>query len=244
MTIVSHRYRMVFVRTRKTAGSSVEAALTDLLGPRDWVSTVPAVEPLRRAPWTTPNRTTWPIPVERELKRRLAPVLPFPALRLRQHMAAVELRAVIGRERWDGYTKFAIERDPWDRMLSLWRWRTRSRPCSLDDYLDMIDTGDDRGHARYRVGAWSNWPLYAIDDEVSVDRVIRFERLHEDLPLLLGELGVTEAITLPRLKAGHRHATDQVSELSPDQIERIATMHAREIEAFDFVRPSAGGAGH
>lgn len=33
--IVSHRHRFVFVKTRKTAGSSIEAALFPFLGPDD-----------------------------------------------------------------------------------------------------------------------------------------------------------------------------------------------------------------
>ena len=38
--IISHRHRFIFVRTEKTAGSSVEQALAELCGPEDVITGV------------------------------------------------------------------------------------------------------------------------------------------------------------------------------------------------------------
>lgn len=228
----------MFIKTRKTAGSSIEAALITHLGPRDWAATVSDVEPLRRRPWLTPNRTTWPIPAERDLKRLVAPFVPLPALRLRLHTPAADVRAILGESRWSSYTTFTVERDPWDRIISLWRWRTRSSPCSLDEYLDMIETGDDHGHRRYRVGAWSNWPLYAIGEDIAVDHVLRYEHIADDLLQLLRRLGITGPLELPRLKSATRSTSDIPQRLTQSQVDRIAAMHKREIDAFGFTPPT------
>ena len=38
--IISHRHRFIFVRTEKTAGSSVEQALAEVCGPEDVITGV------------------------------------------------------------------------------------------------------------------------------------------------------------------------------------------------------------
>lgn len=239
MTIVSHEHRFVFIKTRKTAGSSIEASLVEHLGPRDWVSTVREVEPLARRPWLTTNTTTWPIPRERVVKKLIGRSGLMPALALKQHSSAAEVRRILGGRRWDAYTKVAVERDPWDRTLSLWRWRSRSRPCSLDEYLDMIETGDDRGHRQYRPASWSNWPLYAEGDDVIVDQVILYDRVADELLPLLRSLGIEHPGELPRLKSGHRDRGDLADRLTASQVERIARLHRREIDTFGFTAPAA-----
>ena len=58
-------------------------------------------------------------------------------------MPASRIRALVGEEVWRGYYKFAIERDPWDKAISLYFWRTRGanpRP-SLLEFLEQA--GDE-----------------------------------------------------------------------------------------------------
>jgi hypothetical protein len=46
--IISHRHRFIFLKTRKTAGTSVEIALSRFCGPDDVIRRSPGDEALRR----------------------------------------------------------------------------------------------------------------------------------------------------------------------------------------------------
>lgn len=240
MTIVSHAHKMIFLKTRKTAGSSIEVSLVRYLGRRDWIATVRDAEPLPQYPWCTMNATRWPIPRERAAKgairrntRRL------PALHLRQHSPAAEVRALVGERVWTSYLKVAVERDPWDRLLSLWRWRSKDAECTLDEYLTVLESGDPDLQERFHATYWSNWPMYAIGDEVVADVVVRYERLATEFFPLLRSVGIPHDGELPRLKSGFRRSGDLPHTLTDGQIARIADLYQREIAAFGYTVPSS-----
>jgi hypothetical protein len=46
--IVSHRHKFIFLKTKKTAGTSIELALSELAGPEDIVTPLTKIDEAQR----------------------------------------------------------------------------------------------------------------------------------------------------------------------------------------------------
>lgn len=231
MTIISHRHKFIFLKTRKTAGTSIQAWLLGHLGPRDVIVSDRDLVPLTRPFFSTPSQTTrWR---EREIwiKQRL-PRLGLRHMKLKPHSEARLVRNVVGNRIWRQYRKFVVVRNPWERMISAWRFRQylTGTLFSLDEMLDARENNSseikDRG----------NWLFYTIDDEIVADTIIRYERLNEGLAAVAERLGLPPPV-LPRYKSGLRQPTDVVANLTDTQIARIERLDRNEIEAFGYDPP-------
>ena len=118
------------------------------------------------------------------------------AERLQEHVRASKARRIIGAEVWDSYFKFAIERNPWDAVVSLYYWMRRNEKVdTFERFLTMPNLGQL---------ATRNFQAYHLKGEVAVDRVLRFERLDEDLAEVWQRLSLPGEPALPQAKAGAR----------------------------------------
>ncbi|MBP7000551.1 sulfotransferase family 2 domain-containing protein [Amaricoccus sp.] len=214
MSIVSHRHRMIFLKTRKTAGSSLEIWLASRLDPETDLAAL-----------TADLRDHRPDLAAALKPRGLAP----PA-------TAAQVRALVGDAVWRSYFKFAVERNPWDRLISLWRWRQSHRhaPISLEAFLDAIAEGSPSRLKSANADGWSNWPIYSIDDQIAVDRVVLYEELETGLTEALAQVGIAYDGALPRAKSGARSKGDTIRLLSEGQRALIADLCRKEIGAFGF----------
>jgi hypothetical protein len=224
--IVSHRHRFIFVRTRKTGGTSVEIALSKFCGPDD-IITRDADDALRRDLGYPGPQNDGDIPLRAytfsEWRRLLTR---GERARFKNHTPAMRIRALVGEAVWRDYYKFTIERNPWDKAISLYYWRTRDadpRP-SLLEFLN-------------RVGArsLSNAHIYLIEGASAVDRIIEYARLDEELERLRLHLGLPEPLALPHAKASHRAERSHYSQMIGDA-ERavIDAACAREIALLGY----------
>jgi hypothetical protein len=224
--IVSHRHRFIFVRTRKTGGTSVEIALSKFCGPDD-VITRDADDALRRELGYPGPQNDDGIPLRAytfsEWRRLLTR---GERARFKNHTPAERIRALVGESVWRDYYKFAIERNPWDKAISLYYWRTREmnpRPPLLE-FL--------RG-----VGArsLSNAHIYLIDGTPAVDRIIEYSNLDDELERLRQRLGLSEPLALPRAKASHRAERSHYSQMiGPAERALIDAACAREIALLGY----------
>lgn len=240
--IVNHQYSFIFVKTRKTAGSSAEIGLSRACRPGDIVSALSAQrgeEQLRRAEGGY-GPAGWQKGVTqhsglREWWNLLA--RGRRAVQFRGHATATELQKLLGPEIWNRYFKFTLERNPWDRAVSRYwwqkhRWEQRGRNGFPTMYGYFRYLEQDRPH-------WlSNWGHYAISDHLVVDRVLFYENLDAELEQLRVDLDIDEDIALPRTRAksGHRPGgQDYRDVLGPKERNLIARVCAKEIEAFGYV---------
>jgi hypothetical protein len=196
--IISHEHKFIFLKTKKTAGTSIELALSQLCGPDDVIPPITESDEALRAPGSGPRNWRvhgwWQSP--RPLfKRRWLKVGPQD-YGFYNHMPAAEARALLNDDRiWRSYFKFAFDRNPWDRQVSAYhfRYRRKRTPPPLAEFLQ------DAKRARL-----NNYEIYSLDGEPCVDFLGRFETLDEDFKRVLGEIGVKFDHALPRAKAGIR----------------------------------------
>jgi hypothetical protein len=226
--ILSHAYRFIFLKTNKTAGTSIEIALSKFCGPDDIIAPVsPADEVLRKSlghrgpqnylpPFSQYAARDW-LTAAKRLQRK----------RFYNHMPAREVKQLVGDRIWNSYFKFCFERNPWDRVLSLYAWRCQSEPRPTVSQF----VGSDVPRDLVRRGI----EVYTIDGRLAVDRVCLYENLQAELEFIEKRLGLPERIHLPRAKASFRVDRRHYREvLGPHDRDTIAAMFQREIEMHGY----------
>jgi hypothetical protein len=227
--IVSHEHQLIFLKTKKTAGTSVEIALSQFCGPDDVITRIFAEDEAvrRELGFRGPQNDELPRALcsHGDLARTL--LLRRAAPRIANHTDARTARRIVGEDVWRRYFKFTFERNPYDKAVSRYFWSTRKaaeRP-PLADYLAQEDPRQI-----------SNWWIYTIDGEIAVDFVGRTENLAADLREALGRAGVRAEPTLPRTKSRFRADRRHYSQLLDARARGIVeALCARELAAFGYV---------
>lgn len=210
--IVSHARGFIFLKTRKTAGTSVEIALSKVCGPEDIITMIsPEDEQLRAAAGG------------RGPQNFQAPPLPRRAF---NHMSARLARDVVGTRVWRSYYKFAIERNPWDAVVSLYYWKYKDRE-TLPDF------------EQYVAEEWieqlaNNQRMYRIRGRLAVDRVLRYENLADELGEVWEHLGLPGTPDLPHAKGQARPAGHYRDLYTDASRERVRQVFAGVIETFGY----------
>ena len=191
--IISHEHKFIFLKTKKTAGTAIEAALSQLCGPLDVITPYREESEQDRKGLPPQNyRIEHPLKPKRPLWRRL---LGRPeryyhqSVGFYEHMPASRVRDYVEEEVWRSYFKFAFDRNPWDRQVSWYLYKTKSKAIrpSFEHFMSK--------RARAYV---ANYAIYTIDDALAVDFVGRYESLEEDLNKALEMAGVGQRLQVPR----------------------------------------------
>lgn len=176
--IVSHKYKFIFIKTRKTAGTSIEYNLSKYLGKEDIIT------PTSEANYLAQNFFL-ETKISKFLKKlRLKNFSNFFRKELNDHMHACELRKIIDQKIFDDYFKFCVEREPVDKCISYYFMRKNSPNSS---YKRKNMTWDEFvNKKRFPV----DMNFYSFENNLIVDKIIKYENLDKDLKSLLSNLGI------------------------------------------------------
>lgn len=227
--ILSHRHHFIFLKTAKTAGTSAEIALSRIAGPEDIITPISANDERLRQEWGGRGPQNHRLPLQHLTTRQLAKVA-FTWRRpgFYNHMPATEVRELIGQDVWNASFRFCIERNPFDRVISLYWWCHRREPRpSISDFLrsPQLQLLTKHGIELYTDSA----------GRMLVDQVLRYERLEEDLESVRLKLGLPEPLRLPRAKSGHRPEQQSWRDvLSTADRKLIETRFKRELQLFGY----------
>jgi len=230
--IISHTHKFIFIKSEKTAGTSIEAALSRYCSGDDVVTPINDY---------SHNRNEKGEFIHQSMNADEYIKLDLPNL---QHVDAATIRSRVTPEVWDGYFKFSIARNPWDRIISDFFWKKRLdtaiRPKKrFYHYLGI--PFNELEHLRklftefVHSGEWTNNDrFYTINDQLCTDYVIRYERLYDDLGEVCKVIGV-ESCTIPRLKSGLRKKTYHYSRYYDEESRAIvADAHNNDIRLFGY----------
>jgi hypothetical protein len=229
--ILSHAHKFIYIKTYKTGSTSIETALSAICGPDDVITE--ASEQLRGARMKPAQnyRIEHPAKPMRPLVKRLLgrPEKHYhPSVGYYEHMPASAIRTYCGEEVWKSYFKFTFERNPWDRQVSWYHYKTKSKPAGRKPTFASFNQDKKR--------AWvENFDLYTIDGAIVTDFLGRYEELEAGFAHVLDRLGLTGMVELH--KSNESRAGKGISYRSYyDDASRdmIGAWYAREIAHFGY----------
>lgn len=234
--IISHQHRLIFIKTRKTAGTSIELFLRQFCGPADVMTPNNFRDErlakglhLPSAQEHAPLKLPWKINKADIKRMRKYKRLPRQSL-FRSHFDATSIRQTVGQQMWESYTKVTVVRNPWDVAISLFYWK------KFNNRLKYDRDDDPEGVPNKIIErADLNWSIYSIQDVPAPDFYIRYEHLEEDLSALCDSLRLDPVVALPRAKGNARPRDSRPSRLLTDQqIQRIGEVDKLEIDLFGY----------
>lgn len=245
--IISHKYKFIFVRTRKTATTSIESYLYDFLGDEDVITPIESVKGRNYKGFFNPLPGLFQHSVRQNQPIHLDPLGGYRGKweickfvlgnfirkqRFYKHMPAFFIRQRVPNEVWDNYFKFTIERNPFDKVISF--------------YYSLINTdkefSDYSFHDYMRTGLYRclNYPLYMDlkQKEVIVDKVVYYESLDKELGELLDYLGIPFDGLNVRAKGGLRKDRRGCMDFFTGEYEKyraeIEKVFAKELELHGY----------
>lgn len=231
--IVSHEKKFVFVKTRKTSGTSMEISLSQVCGPDDIITPISFDDELVRLDMggRLPQNYGG---LGEERYREMIRARRLRLFRARRrgifynHMPAVEIREHIGRDTWDDYFTFSIERHPYEKVVShVYFHARRRRNWDFDRELERV----------LAKGYYISYPVYSEGQKPIVDFIVNFERMQQDLGVLSEKLGYDVAARYPKTKHRFRAERKPARELLSTEVkDRIYENCRVEFEALGFER--------
>ncbi len=222
--LVSHGHRFIYTKTVKTGGTSVESYFERFCMPGDeWAESHWRHEHVsesgivgHRGPNMPKNCVWW------------------------NHMPAWLIRRMVGEEIWNGYFKFCVIRNPYEKVVSaFYFFRKRSNP-----HIQFNDLELDRALFEQWVLSGYKLPIdsdkFLIDGRFCLDDVIRYESLLQDIERICGKLGVHwSGLWFPAFKTGVRPEYATVEALYTDRSRMIVeTAFAFDLEYFKYAFPA------
>ena len=226
--IISHDHKFIFLKTTKTAGTSIEIALSEYCGPQDIVTPISAADEKTRTILGYRGPQNYIVPfVNYSFSDMVYFLIRGKKRRYFNHISARLVRRFIGEEIWQSYFKFCFARNPWDRAVSQYYWRrAEGAPHS---FTEFIDSHNLKSLKKKGVG------LYSIDGEVVVDRICLYENMADELAYISDRLQLPVKLTLPRSKSSSRRNKEHYRNMfDKKDRDKVAQLFAEEISLLGY----------
>jgi hypothetical protein len=206
--ILSHKYKFIYIKNKRVAGTSIELALSEHCGVDDIIP-----------PTSDEHLRPKNVKLRNYIKngKRI----------FYNHMTAQSIKELVGDDIWNSYFKFCFERNPWDKVISgYYVHKARGLNQNLSVFIRSKRARD------LYLSDFSN--RYTIDGKVVVDFIGKYENLKRDLAFVCRRLRIPE-LTLPKAKTGFRKDNRHYKEImSTADIEFIANLCAKEIKYLGY----------
>jgi hypothetical protein len=187
--LVSHERQFIYLKTRKTASTSVEIYFE---------------------PWCVPEGSTADVQHRQESRISTSGIVGCRGSNTAgktwyNHMPAENIRELLGDALWARYFKFCLIRNPFDKVVSQF-WFLQAKQVRVN--LATAEFDLVRSHFRKWVELRCfplDAPVYSIDGRVIADHIVRYENLEQGLQTVCRQLSIAwEPERLRRYKGDFR----------------------------------------
>ena len=204
--ILSHKHRFLFLKTRKTAGTSIELFLASLCGPDDIITPLftPDEKLRRKTGGMGPQNCYRPLAKcgGRDFLRLL--LQGQRRLAYDEHCGYDDVVRALRESGQDpqfltSYYKFCFERNPWDKLVSDYYFNLGCgfiNNCTFPDFLRTTKVLQNHSGRRIWFSNSKGGPV--------MDFIGRFENLHADMCHVVDRLGMNALPDLPTAKTQFR----------------------------------------
>jgi hypothetical protein len=161
-----------------------------------------------------------------------------------QHLTAVAIRQVLANDAaFSSYFKFAVVRNPWDRLVSTLAWTdqkwARGEELTAAQFNDKVQQAHTALRAAMASGDWRSlsqhfYPqctfIWDAQRRSLVDFVGRYEDLQTSWRQIRERLGVTADLPV-RMKSHHRDYRDYYT---PETRRLVGDMYALDVQMFNY----------
>jgi len=176
--IISHKYKFIFIKTRKTAGTTIEYNISKYLGKND------IIPPSNQSIYLSQNYI-YDTKISKFLKKvKLTKIGRTFEKKFTEHEHAFDLKKKINKNFFDNYFKFCVEREPVDKCISYYFMRKNT---STSTTIKQNMTWDDFVQKK-RFPVDSN--MYSYGNKLLVDKIIKYENLENELTEILNDRGI------------------------------------------------------
>jgi hypothetical protein len=145
-----------------------------------------------------------------------------------KHLSASQTRTRYGDAVWNDYHTFAVVRNPWDRLVSMWAtgwWQEAANAPADLPFRDFVQTLQPHPNEIYQ-----SLHYHEILDE-PVDSILRFESLPADFADLLHRRGC-DGVPLPHREQRQRGSYREYYDV--DTRRHVERVFAADIARFDY----------
>ncbi|MEQ8324251.1 MAG: sulfotransferase family 2 domain-containing protein [Vicingaceae bacterium] len=152
---------------------------------------------------------------------------PYPPL---NHLPVSRIREVIDREKFESFTKFTLVRNPFDRVLSIYKyWQSRNnlpRSTPFSEFVQMISS---------RPSFKTKWPnqVFFVNDEngnLLLDEVFKLEEKKKLETFLTARLN--KDVVMPHARATKKLSSRQI--YGRRSMEQVNQLYKEDFETFDY----------
>jgi hypothetical protein len=205
--IISFRRNFIFIRTRKTASSTIETVLRQSLDPSDIC--------VLKGTLSYPNGEVARLPHKGTVAG---------------HMKAKHIAKLVAEPFWTTCYKFTAERHPYEKAVSLAYYAFVTERNEQGDFAEFLDFTVNRGFYR-------TFDHYTIQGKVVVNGFIRHESLVADLRRIGRRVGFSVPEALPHKRSRFRRDQRPAHEiLSENQKREVFERCREEFELFGYKR--------
>lgn len=235
--IISHKYKYIFIKPGKVAGTSIEIALAKHCGPDDIITKISEYDP------------------EADDTRYQQPSRNYKALGFYNHITPAEIKEKVDKDIWDDYYKITVVRNPWDRAISEFFYKIPQKKVNTKNISSHLfnlkaykyifkkiilkiknimgmQSSEFELFIQSRKRNWTNTKFYFDENgKPYCDFYMRYEHLDQDYKKLCETLGIPYE-KLPKTKSKLRKERKHYSQYF--QVKTKAKIESLSKEVIDF----------
>ncbi len=247
--IISHKHKFIFLHTPKTGGSSISASLIQTLGKEDkFIGGIKEAYEMDKLPilsylWSIKS----PIATKTIVKSLIQKNSPenilsnagkayYNSKNLNPHSGWKDIKDHVGSNIWDDYYTFTFERNPWDKLVSMYHWRGRNHDLKnypFELFVDVCAEGINLFTGEVLPNL-TDWDMYADKNNVKVDYIGKFENILQDFEKILDDCDLNLEGWLPHTKSNYRKKKSYKQYYNNHTRKVVEDLFHREINYFSY----------